>query len=404
MNISRQQLRLALLRSFALCTPFLRWQKGKRGRGGLRILLIRPDHIGDLLFATPAIRVLRTAFPDAYLACMVGPWAKAVLEHNPYLDEVIVCSFPGFTRRPKGSVFAPYRTLYEWAAKLKAWHFDVAIVLRFDHWWGALLAYLAGVPYRLGYAIAECAPFLTVAIPYENGRHEVEQNLALVREAVREFEGRVLPDPGHLDFFVTEQDQAYVAHYLFERGVAPEEMIIAIHPGAGASVKEWRPEAFARVADVITKRWQARVVLTGSYNDLGIAWSVYAHMRHEPIVAVGDTTLSQLAALYYRSRLVIGPDCGPLHLAVAVGTPTVHLYGPVDSRKFGPWGAPGRHLVLTSGRACIPCNRLDYTDQELLEHPCVREISPEAVLEAVERLLAVGSQRRKGSEGEDSPV
>ncbi|MEM4724064.1 MAG: hypothetical protein QXP01_03550, partial [Candidatus Hadarchaeum sp.] len=160
MRTSRQQLRLALLRSFALCTPFLRWPKGKGRRDDLRILLIRPDHIGDLLFATPAIRVLRQAFPDAYLACMVGPWAKAVLENNPYLDEIIVCSFPGFTRRPKGSVLAPYRMLYEWAAKLKAWHFDAAIVLRFDHWWGALLAYLAGVPYRLGYAIAECAPFL----------------------------------------------------------------------------------------------------------------------------------------------------------------------------------------------------------------------------------------------------
>lgn len=392
MRTSRQRLRLALLRAFAICTPFLRSPRQKARRAGLRILLIRPDHIGDLLFVTPAVRLLRTAFPDAYLACMVGPWAKAVLENNPHLDEIIVCPFPGFTRRPKDSLLAPYQLLYEWAAKLRAWCFDLAIVLRFDHWWGTLLAYLAGVPYRLGYAIAECAPFLTMAIPYVSQRHEVEQNLALAEQAIRDLHRHIPPEPGHLEFFVTEQDRQQIARYLSEHGVALEEAIVVIHPGAGAPVKEWRPEAFAQVADAIVERWHARVMLTGSYDDLDLAWSIYAHMRNDPIVAVGDTTLGQLAALFQRSRLVIGPDCGPLHLAVAMGTPTVHLYGPADSHKFGPWGAPSRHLVLTSGRACIPCNRLDYTDQELPEHPCVREITPETVLDAAGRLLAINQR------------
>ncbi|MBC7262547.1 MAG: glycosyltransferase family 9 protein, partial [Chloroflexi bacterium] len=98
MRTNRQRIRLALLRGFAACTPFLRRPREKARRNALHILLIRPDHIGDLLFTTPALRVLRKAFPDAHLACMVGPWAKAVVEHNPHLDEVILCQFPGFTR------------------------------------------------------------------------------------------------------------------------------------------------------------------------------------------------------------------------------------------------------------------------------------------------------------------
>ncbi|MGB9880298.1 MAG: glycosyltransferase family 9 protein, partial [Anaerolineae bacterium] len=151
----------------------------------------------------------------------------------------------------------------------------------------------------------------------------------------------------------------------------------------------WRSEAFAQVADALVERWQARIVLTGSRDDLDLVWSIYAHMCSDPIIAAGDTTIGQLAALFQRSRLVIGPDCGPLHLAVAMGTPTVHLYGPVDRRKFGPWGQPERHLVLTSGRACIPCNRLDYTADELPNHPCVREITPAAVLDTAQKLLAM---------------
>jgi heptosyltransferase-2/heptosyltransferase-3 len=88
-----------------------------------------------------------------------------------------------------------------------------------------------------------------------------------------------------------------------------------------------------------------------------------------------------------RCRLVLGADSGPLHLAVAVGTPTVHLYGPVDSRTFGPWGDPARHIVLTSDMDCIPCNRLDYREDELEAHPCVRDISEAQVTEAARRLL-----------------
>lgn len=386
MNVSRQ--RLTLLRAFAtLSAPFhLRRQTALPAAP--RILLIRPDHIGDLLFATPALRVLRKAFPNAHLACMIGPWGKAVLESNPHLDEIIVCGFPAFSRKPKASLLAPYRTLQQWAAELRPRRFDMAIVLRFDHWWGALLTYLAGIPRRLGYAIPECQPFLTQALPYVSERHEVRQNLTLVQQAIQEAGGQAPGDSLRLEFTVTEQDAKSVAQYLAEHGVGVDEHVVVIHPGAGAPVKRWRPEAFAQVADALFERWHAHIIVTGGRNEIDLAWAVYARMRSDPIIAAGDTTLSQLAALFQRSRLVLGPDCGPLHLAVAMGTPTVHLYGPVDAQEFGPWGEPKKHVVLTSDRDCIPCNRLDYSPQELPDHPCVREITTEAVLEAAHRLLA----------------
>lgn len=387
MNGDRQRLRRMLLRAFAALSSPLRPRSVPALRTAPRILLIRPDHIGDLLFATPALRALRKTVPDAHLACMVGPWGQAVLENNPYVDEIVVCEFPAFTRKPKADLLAPYRTLRKWADQLRSSHFDLAIVLRFDHWWGALLTYLAGIPQRVGYDIPECRPFLSRAVPYVGQQHEVVQNLTLIKQAIQDSGRDVLKYPDTLEFVVTQKDREYIAGYLTERGVKEDQDVVAFHPGAGAAVKQWRTEAFAEVADAIVHRWKVNVVITGSRDELDLAWSVYARMQCEAIVAAGDTTLGQLAALFRRCSLVIGPDCGPLHLAVATGTPTVHLYGPVDARKFGPWGEPDRHLVLTSDRECIPCDRLDYSAEELPSHPCVREISSEVVLAAAGQLL-----------------
>jgi heptosyltransferase-2/heptosyltransferase-3 len=94
----------------------------------------------------------------------------------------------------------------------------------------------------------------------------------------------------------------------------------------------------------------------------------------------GRTDLGTLAAVYARCRLVIGPDSGPLHLASAVGTPTVHLFGPADANRFGPWAPAERHRIVTSGLPCAPCGRLHWPD--ISDHPCVRVIETDAVVAA----------------------
>jgi len=385
----RQQVRLALLRLFArLSAPFF---PISTLQSPLSILLIRPDHLGDLLFTTPALRALRQAFPQARITGLVGPWAEAVVASNPCLDEVMLCPFPGFTRQPKRSIIEPYIVLGHYARLLREKEFDLAVVLRFDHWWGALLAYLAHIPRRVGYDIAEVKPFLTDAVPYVPGRHEVEQNLALVeaisgQPLLRRLDGH--PWQGFpLEFPLRAQDREFATRYLAEQGVREDDPLVCIHPGAGAPVKLWRKEGWAQVADALVKGYGAKVILTGSASEEPLVQAIAERMASQPLVAAGQTTLGGLAALMARCRLALGVDSGPLHLAVAVGTPTVHLYGPVDSRTFGPWGDPARHIVLTSDMDCIPCNRLDYREEELEAHPCVRDISEAQVLEAARQLL-----------------
>lgn len=380
----RQATRLRLLRLWGR-----RYSRAQPATLPRRILVIRPDHLGDLLLATPALHLLRASFPEAHIAALVGPWGEAVLAGNRDLDEILTCPFPGFTRQSTGSLLAPYSLLRAEAQHLAALRFDLALVLRFDHWWGAWLAAAAAIPRRLGYAIPEVKPFLTQAVDYPPGRHEVLQNvgLALAASGERWREGE--PENGwRLRFEVQPADEARTARLLDDSGATETGPLIAIHPGSGAPVKRWRAEAWAELAGVLVRQRGAQIVFTGSTGEAELIRSVQdalpPGLLPRPVSLAGQTDLGSLAALYRRCRLVIGPDSGPLHLAVAVGAPTIHLYGPVDRRAFGPWGSPARHRVVTSNWACIPCNRLDWPEDRLHEHGCLQDIELEAVLAAID--------------------
>jgi ADP-heptose:LPS heptosyltransferase len=357
----------------------------RRPSGPVRsVLLIRPDHLGDLLFLTPGLRALRTALPGTHLTLLTGPWGLPVVRNSPDLDGVETCAFPGFERRPKAGALAPYRLLFSRARALRAGHFDAAVILRFDHWWGAWLAAAAGIARRIGYDRPETRPFLTEALPYRPERHEVAQNGALLQVLAAE--------PGAWDlgptrFAVSEADRAWASNWLRGRDVGPDAPLVAIHAGAGAAVKQWPAPSWAEVANALAQTCGARIVLTGASGERALSQAVADRMDRPALVAAGETTLEQLAALLERCALVMGSDSGPLHLAVAVGTPTVHLYGPVATARFGPWGDPARHVVLQTGWPCAPCNRLDWSPEVLDRHRCMADIAPDRVLSAARKLL-----------------
>ncbi|MGQ9490970.1 MAG: glycosyltransferase family 9 protein [Anaerolineae bacterium] len=373
----RQTTRLALLR-----TAGRFYAKGRGLRSPRSLLLIRPDHLGDVLFLTPALYALRRALPETHITLLVGPWAQEVIRDNTDLDAVISCPFPGFERRLKVSLLAPYRLLHAQARILRHRHYEAAVILRFDHWWGAWLAAAAGIPLRIGYDVPEVQPFLTHVLPYQPDRHEVEQNATLLSPLAGG-----LASLGPLRYRVRPEDRSWAADRLAAAGIRPGDRLVAIHPGAGAAVKQWPTTAWAAVADALAACSGVQLVLTGGASEAPLTQAI-ARLLARPVVdAAGQTTLGQLAALYERCAVVLGSDSGPLHLAVAVGTPTVHLYGPVSVARFGPWGDPERHVVVTSSWACAPCHRLDWPAETLAQHACVAAIQPRDVLAAVDRLL-----------------
>ncbi len=342
------------------------------------VLLIRPDHLGDVLFLTPALRALREALPEARLTLLVGPWGAEVVAGNKDLDAVALCAFPGFERKIRGNALAPYRLLSKTAGELRG-RFDTAVVLRFDHWWGAWLAAAAGIPRRIGYAWPETLRFLTETLPYRPGRHEVQQNATLLEALAPGVTARL----GPTQYAVQAEDRAWAAERLGQVG----RPLVAIHPGAGAAIKQWPLANWATVAQSLIQAKHGSIVLTGGPGERSLTAGVAGGMQSPALDLAGQTTLGQLAALYERCDLVLGSDSGPLHLAVAVDAATVHLYGPVPASKFGPWGSSMRHLVLTSPFTCAPCDRLDWSIAALPLHGCMAAISPEQVIDAALKLL-----------------
>jgi ADP-heptose:LPS heptosyltransferase len=241
-----------------------------------------------------------------------------------------------------------------------------------------MLAYIAGIPHRIGYDLPDVRAFLTDPIPYRAG-HSVLQDLRLVER----WTGPVKNDEISYRFPVTDSDRDYISSLLADAEIPATRPIVVIHPGAGTTLKRWMPESWAIVADRLSDQMGATIVFTGSDQEHPQITAVTEKMRRRSVLSLaGETNIGQLAALYERAVVVLGADSGPLHLAVASGAPTVHLYGPADPAEFGPWGDPRRQIVLTSDIGCRPCRILDWPGDSPANHPCIRDIKPQQVYEA----------------------
>ncbi len=375
----RQRLRLYILRAMSFVAG---WLTRRQATGTRRILVVKPDHLGDVLLLTPALRLLRQQLPQAHITLLIGPWSTAAVRHNPDVNTVLTCSFPGFTRSTKPSLLQPYLILLRMALLLRPHRYDVALIARDDHWWGALLATLAGIPQRIGYNVSETAPFLTEALPHSFTTHVTTQALDLVTALTQQ-----TPDQRPtLRAPINDTDRTWADAWLAQHHVLPTEPLVAIHPGAGGAAKLWPQQRWIEIVAALRQRG-LQVVLTGGVGERELVDAIAGQLSPVPLTLVGDASISQLTALYARCILVLGVDSGPLHLAVAAGVPTIALFGPGDHQRFGPWGHQDRNIVLRSGLWCSPCGVLDVCPRGTAPSECMTLIPAASVLTAVDLLL-----------------
>lgn len=351
-------------------------------RGIDRVLLIRPDHLGDMLLTMPAVHALRASRPRTEIHLLAGSWSAQVAAQYDEIDTVLTLPFPGFSRNPKESLHSPYTLLLRSARMIRNIGYNAAFVLRPDHWWGAALAHMAGIPIVIGYDFPDVVPFLTDSI-----KHQPEHTILKSIRLIEHWTGTIPRDRIRYVFPVDSNERGYVDGYLEEWDIKPKQNVICIHPGSGTWVKRWQAERWARVADTLAGQYKASIVFTGGDHEVGLAREIVASMKEIGCIMAGDTRVGHLAALYERALLVMGPDSGPMHLAAAVDTPTVTLFGPADPAEFRPWGAPEKHPIVTTPIGCRPCRVIDWGDDNSDYHPCVMDITVGQVLEAAHRAL-----------------
>ena len=336
-----------------------------------KILIFNLNWLGDCLFSTPAIRAIRKAYPDSYIAVVIPKNCFEVLEGNPNINEIIFYDDKSIHK----SVFSKLKFIQA----LKAKHFDVAILFH-RSFTRALLVYLAGIKERIGYKRKKRDFLLTKKIPFveRDSLHRIDYFLNLVDS----WTGIKTKDKKY-DFFIPEEARKYINEFLKDK-VTGSDYLIALNPGGNWPPKRWPTDYFAKLADKLIDELNVKIIITGSVKDLGIAQTISNLMHNKQIILCGKTNLKQLGALFERTDLVISADSGPMHLATSLNKKLIAIFGPTSPEITGPYNS-GNCLILQKDTGCsVPCFEINCYDNR-----CMKEISVDDVFNQVIKIKNV---------------
>ena len=327
-----------------------------------KILLIRLSSLGDVVLTTPAIRAVRANFPNAYIAMLVAKQSADILRENPHLNEII--TFDRLAEdKDTGEMWRIVRLLRERKFTLSI---DFQRKFRTE-----MLMYLSGATQRIGKGW-----LCTVRVPERGNKHATAHYFDLLQAVDIPAE-----DP-KLEIFLAESEQRDTAQRLKTAGVVDTQVKVGLFPGAGWKLREWMPERFAAIGDRLVQHFKADVLIFGGQNESELVHSVANLMHTRAIPFAGNLRIRELAACIEQCDLFVTNDTGPMHIAAAVGTPTVSLFGPGNHIRFQPLGAP--HQTIRHDVPCSPCKQ--FTDK-CKDNICMKGIEVDEVWNAIFRAL-----------------
>ncbi len=343
-----------------------------------RLLVVLPSWVGDVVMAAPTLRALRALYPEARITCLAKKAVRPVIDAAPWYDRLITDRSSAGGRR---------RGLLSLATRLRSERFDMAVLLP-NSFRTALLARLAGIPRRIGYARDGRGWLLTDRlVPLrEDGRFKPVSAVDYYLEIVRDL-GADDPDPT-LELHTHQRDDAAADAMLRSGGIDRSKPLVLLNPGASyGDAKMWYPDRFAAVADRLADSHDARILLNGSPKERAILDAVKGAAR-TPMLDLPQAggSLRLLKSVVKRCSLMITNDTGPRHFAVAFGVPVVTIFGPTDPR----WSESDfalEHKVMVDV-FCGPCQK----KQCPLDHRCMTRIGPDMVYDRAAELLASGAR------------
>jgi len=338
-----------------------------------RILVARTDRIGDVILSLPAINAIRKAFPDAYIAVMVQPRIDDIMKGNPHINEVIV-----YDKNKKHKGVLKNIGFIKW---LRSKKFDMVLNLHSTKRTN-LLCFLAGIPRRIGYARGKADFLLTDRIEYTKKlgeKHEAEYSLDILRHL------NINPEFADPLIYVQHEDEKKAGEILKGLGIASGEKFVILHPGASCKSKMWPLENFAKTGDMLMENLKIKVMINLAPSQADLGEKVRGFMKNKPVFFCDSTTLGELAALFKKGSLVISNDSGPVHIAAAVGTPVISIFGRnqkgLSPVRWRPLGA--RALAIHKDVGCTECLAHDCKKEFL----CLKSISAQEVFEKAKDLL-----------------
>ncbi len=331
-----------------------------------RIAVFRALQLGDLLVAVPALRALRARFPRAEITLIGLPWAREFAQRfQRYIDRFV--EFAGYPGIDELAVDA--RRTEQFIAAQRRYRYDLAIQMHGSGRTSNPFVRELGARITVGYYEGTCPETLTLGTAYPHDRHEIYRNLDLIS-----LFGFAEPADPRLEYPLLEKDHVEVAGLLHPLSYAQHPWI-GIHPGSRPPARRWPAEYFATVADTLSRRLGAQIVLTGGPGEEAIVQTVLEHMQTPALNLAGRTSLGGLAALISKLDLFISNDTGPAHLAHALDRPSITIFGPADFQRW----APLDQTLHSAIRHPVPCSPCGYWTCPI-DHRCLRRISPHTIL------------------------
>lgn len=335
-----------------------------QGREINRILIRSVNWIGDAVLTTPAISALRKNFPGAEIAILAKPYVSEIFKGNPDIDDIILYERSGFIEG--------VRSVKEIRKKM----FDLAVLFQ-NAFEAALIAFLSGIPKRLGYATDGRGLLLNPSIPVKTEtlkKHHLEYYIDLLKEAGMKAE------KGPLVLRLSQNESEWAIDFLKKNGWKESAGLVGINPGAAyGPAKRWHPERFASVADRLMKEG-VMVIIFGGPGDKSVVEDIKRRMITMPVIASG-TSVRQLASLIERCSLFLTNDTGPMHMAAALKVPVIALFGSTDPDATGPVGEGQR--IIYKKADCSPC----FLRECPKDFRCMKFITEKEVFEAVREKL-----------------
>ncbi|MBN1492522.1 MAG: lipopolysaccharide heptosyltransferase II [Candidatus Omnitrophica bacterium] len=334
-----------------------------------RILVIKFGALGDLVLIVPSLRAIREKYPHAHISLLVDGKLAPLLEQCPYINEVLTC------RRDKGKGY--YKRFISLAMKLRRAAFDISIDFQ-NNKWTHVLAYLADIRRRFGYKRGMFGELLTNGIPLgkENILPVQHQLQVLNLMGIRSIEER-------LELWSSDEDAAGIERMLSQSWTEPNQALVGFVLNASLHwrTKRWPLSLFVELAERLQSELKVRVVLIGDASNKRYAEQFLLQTETDTVDLVGKTSIREMIALISRLDCLVSGDTAPIHVASAVNTKTVALFGPTDPRRHVPPG--GECVVIKRNLSCMPCYK-----RTCRHINCMKQITVEEVFQAVQRCLA----------------
>jgi 3-deoxy-D-manno-octulosonic-acid transferase/heptosyltransferase-1 len=340
----------------------------------VNILIVKLSAIGDVIHTLPSLRELRKLYPDAHITWVIEEASADLIKDHPDLDRILISPRKRWIQEFKGGqIHRPTGEIRAWIKALRERSYDLVIDFH-GLFKSAIIVFLSDGKRKLGYdSMQELSGlFYNDKIREDMEKHAVDRYLDFPR-----YLGANVGTP-EFPIAIQAQNEKHIAELLKTHGMNEADVFVAISPIALWETKLWENERFARLGDRLNEELGMKVILSGG--ERKTLDDIQSQMRTPCINLGGQTTLRDLACLYRRAWLVISTDSGPMHLAAAVGTPVIALFGPTNPQRTGPYGK--KHIVIQKALSCSPCLLKKCDSMQ-----CMRDINVDEVFEAVRKKL-----------------